>query len=146
MTRGKKRCKNCNTEAGVRSFVCKRCGTEFKLKPPRKHRRKILVEDFRTLERGDTIQVVGGTGSYYTDSHGQRHYFVERGRYKVFATDSDGIKCYGPNGYDYIYMGKTHTSRLCETITRSRCKILKIQNDGVCPATRLSGPNRSNRR
>ena len=124
--RGQKLCSNCGTINGVRAFVCKNCEAEFKMKKGRKRPRRKEVEDFKTLERGDTIRVVGGSGPYHTDREGEKTYLVDRGKYTVISTDHQGIQVYGPNGYGYLYMGKICPSELIDTITKAPCKILKV--------------------
>lgn len=127
--RGQKLCSECGTINGVRAFVCKNCEAEFKMKKGRKRPRKKQVEDFKTLERGDTIRVVGGSGPYYTGEDGERSYLIDRGKYTVISTDDNGIQVYGPNGYGYLYMGKIKPSPLLASITQAPCKILKVYDN-----------------
>lgn len=136
ITRGQKMCKKCETINGVRAFVCKDCGAEFKMKKRRKHPRRIVVDDFRTLQPGDTVRVMGASGPFHTDSNGDRSYLVERGKYKVVSTDQNGIHAYGEGGYGYLYMGSVKTSKLIDTITHAPCKIFKLS----CPIQK-SKPN-----
>lgn len=125
--RGQKLCPNCNTINGVRTFVCKNCEAEFKMKKGRKRPRTKKVEDYKTLERGDTIKVVGGSGPYHTSREtGERTYMIDRGKYTVISTDITGIQVYGPNGYGYLYMGEIKPSLLIDSITQAPCKILKV--------------------
>ena len=126
--RGKKVCVHCNEINGVRSFECKNCGQAFKMKKPPKGIRKKKVEDFKSLQRGDWIKVVGGSGPYYTDRDGEKHYMVDRGKYIVEYTDSEGIHAYGETGYNYLYMGKRCPSPMLDSITRSPCKIMLLKN------------------
>ena len=126
--RGKKICKHCNTINGVRSFECKNCGQPFKMKKGPKGIRKKKVKDFKTLQRGDWIKVVGGSGPYYTDRDGEKYYMVDRGKYIVEYTDSEGIHAYGDTGYNYLYMGKRCPSPLMDSLVRSPCKIMLLKN------------------
>jgi hypothetical protein len=126
--RGKKLCSHCNTVNGVRSYECKNCGQEFKMKKAPKGIRKKRIEDFKTLQKGDWIKVVGGSGPYHTDNLGERTYLVERGKYCVDHTDNLGIHAYGDSGYNYLYMGKRCPSPMLDSITRSPCKILLLKN------------------
>ena len=103
---------------------CKRQVDE--LKKPRKRAHKVPVDDFKTLERGDIIRVVGGSGPYYTGDDGERTYLVDRGKYKVLSTDDTGINVYGESGYGYLYMGEICPSKLLASITQAPCKILKV--------------------
>ena len=126
--RGKKVCNHCNEINGVRSFECKNCGQAFKMNKSPKGIRKKKVEDFKSLQRGDWIKVVGGSGPYHIDRDGERTYLVERGKYKVEYTDSEGIHAYGDSGYNYLYMGESCPSPLMDSIIRSPCKILLLKN------------------
>ena len=126
--RGQKICSHCNTANGVRSYECKSCGQEFTMKKKPKGIRKKQVENFKTLQKGDWIKVVGGSGPYYEDSEGERAYFVNRGKYKVEYTDNEGIHAHGDSGYNYLYMGKSCPSPLLDSIIRSPCKILLLKN------------------
>lgn len=126
--RGKKVCSHCNEINGVRSFECKNCGQAFKMKKPPKGIRKKKVEDFKSLQRGDCIKVVGGSGPYYTNSDGEKYYMVDRGKYIVEYTDTQGIHAYGDTGYNYLYMGKRCPSPLMDSLVRSPCKIMLLKN------------------
>lgn len=131
--RGKKLCIHCNVINGVRSFECKNCGQAFKMKKAPKGIRKKKIEDFNSLQKGDWIRVVGGSGPYYTDRYGERTYLVDRGKYKVERTDQYGIHAYGDSGYNYLYMGERCPSPMMDSIVRSPCKILLLKN---MPASR----------
>tara|TARA_B100000282_G_C31519241_1_gene393120 strand:+ start:219 stop:650 length:432 start_codon:yes stop_codon:yes gene_type:complete len=124
MGRGKKICSKCNTVNGVRSFNCKNCGHAFEMKKARKKKREEIVTDYTSLKKGDIINVVGGSGSYYTGEDGERHYMVDRGEYQVQGIKDEGILAYSTTGgYNYIYMGKERKSKLLATITNVPCKI-----------------------
>ena len=134
--RGQKLCTNCNCINGVRAYECKECGTEFKMKKPRKRRKRIPVEDHMTLRRGDTIRVVGGSGDYYIDDNGDKHYFTDRGKYIVHSVDNKGIQAYGAHGYTYIYMGKKCRSRLLSTMFKAPHKVLLLPDVSAEPRRR----------
>jgi ribosomal protein L40E len=110
--RGQKLCSKCNTANGVRAYECKSCGTEFKMKKIRRGSKKIQVEDFRTLNKGDRIKVLSRSGNYYYKQNGDKHYWTTPGEYIVssISLDNQGINCYGTtnrnSGYHYLYMGK----------------------------------------
>jgi len=124
MSKGKKVCTECSTPNGVRSFNCKNCGHAFQMKKSRK-KRKVLVSDYTSLEKGDVIHVVGGSGSYYTKDDGQKQYMIDRGEYKVQDIRGEGIVVYSQaGGYNYIYMGKIRKSKTLDGITNAPCKIL----------------------
>ena len=124
---GQKICSSCDEINGVRAFECKNCGTAFKMKKARRGPKKKQVEDHTTLSKGDVIRVVGGSGSYHTDYKGERTYLVDRGKYVVEHTDTQGIHAYGKTGYNYLYMGKSCPSPLLDTITKAPCKIILLK-------------------
>ena len=131
---GQKICSSCEEVDPVGACVYKNCGTEFEMKKPRKRAHKVPVDDFKTLERGDIIHVVGESGPYYTGDDGERTYLVDRGKYKVVSTDDKGISVYGESGYGYLYMGEICPSKLLASITQAPCKILKcISRSTVAP-------------
>lgn len=125
--RGQKLCKQCGTISGARAFECKKCGTQFAMKKFKKTKRKVLVSDYKTLQRGDTIRVISGSGPFYQDGDGERIYLTDRGKYTVMSTDDNGICAYGENGYEYIYMGITCKSNILDNITKAPCKILLVK-------------------
>ena len=126
--RGQKICIHCHTVNGVRSFECKNCGQAFKMKKGPKGIRKKRIDDFRRLQKGDWIKVVGDSGPYHIDRTGERTYLVERGKYKVEYTDTQGIHAYGDSGDNYLYVGESCPSPLLDSIIRSPCKILLLKN------------------
>lgn len=124
--RGQKTCGECGTINGVRAFECKDCDAEFKMKKARKRPHYVPVEDFRTLEHGDEVKVIGGSGPYYENKEtGDRTYLTDRGTYRVIKTDKTGIQVYGGTGHGYLYMGKTCRSDIVASITKTACKIKK---------------------
>lgn len=126
MSRGRKICTECNTANGVRSFNCKNCGHAFKMKKARKIKRKQLVNDYTSLEKGDTIYVVGGSGTYYTGEDGEKQYMTDRGEYQVHDIKDEGILAYSTTGgYNYLYMGEIRKSDVLRNITKAPCKILR---------------------
>jgi hypothetical protein len=125
-TRGQKLCGSCGTINGVRAFTCKSCEAEFSMKKFRRGLRKVLVRDFKTLERGDVIRVTSGSGPYYTDQQGERQYMVDRGKYTVMSIIEEGLNVLGEKGHSFLYMGKICPSKLLASITKSPCKVYKI--------------------
>ena len=126
--RGQKICENCGEVNGVRAYECKKCDYPFKMKKWRKGNKKKKVEDHTTLNKGDVIRVVGGSGSYHTNEYnGERTYLVDRGKYVVEFTDREGIHAYGKTGYGYLYMGKKCRSTLLDSITKAPCKIILLK-------------------
>lgn len=125
--RGQKQCGECGVINGVRSFECKSCGTQFKMKKFKKGLRKTLIKDHTILQRGDSIRVIGGSGPYHQTVDGVRTYFVDRGKYSVVRTDDNGIWAYGENGLEYLYMGETCVSKILSSIIKAPCKVLLLR-------------------
>lgn len=128
--RGQKSCAKCNAINGVRSFECKNCGAQFKMKKFKKKSKRLIL-NHKELNKGDMIRVVGGSGPYYIDDNGDRHYFVDRGKYTVIKTDDNGIYTYSDSGFNYLYMGETCKSNLLDSIIKSACKVLLIRSQAV---------------
>lgn len=125
--RGQKTCSSCNTINGVRSFECKQCGAQFKMKKLKRGLKRILIKDHTILQKGDTIRVIGGSGPYYEDATGERTYFVERGKYSVDKVDANGIFAFSEGGFDYLYMGEICRSKILESIIKAPCKVLLLR-------------------
>lgn len=134
LKRGQKLCKNCNGINGARSHVCKHCNADFVTKsksdsPAKPKKVKIKkyeeIEDWRSLERGDRIKVVGRSGNYYLGSNGERQYLTDMGVYTVQDKDDLGLRVYD-GGYGYIYMGPEVPSETVPNMYRSPHKLLKV--------------------
>ena len=125
--RGQKICENCGEVNGVRAYECKKCDYPFKMKKYRKGNKKKKVEDHMTLNKGDLIRVVGGSGPFYTGDDGDKIYLVDRGKYTVADVDKLGIHAHGKHGYSYLYMGKRCRSPMMESITKAPCKIVLLK-------------------
>ena len=97
------------------------------MKKYRKGNKKKPVEDYTTLNKGDLIRVVGGSGCHYVDSKGDKHYFTDRGKYLVQSTDDTGILAIGKHGYQYIYMGKFKQSKTLDTCWDAPHKIVLLK-------------------
>lgn len=118
LKRGQKICKACQFINAARQRVCTNCDQEFILKgAPIKNE----VIDWKTLDKGDYIKVVQGTGPYYISKKDNEQYNVgekicmgDTGVYKVVDHNEDGILSFGasPNnsGFTYLYMGKKQKS------------------------------------
>ena len=153
--RGQKVCKSCQGINGVRSFNCKHCGAAFdskskqitvakqvmqedretlaalaKTKNKRVKRVKRVkqfeeIADWRTLERGDRVKVVGRSGNYYTGEDGERRYLIDPGTYTVYQHDENGLIVYD-GGFGYIYMGPEQESVVGPSVRRSPHKLYKV--------------------
>jgi hypothetical protein len=133
LKRGQKLCKNCNNTNGARAHVCKHCATEFvsnnkptsgKIKK-KKVKKYEEVADWRELQKGDRIKVIGRSGNYYVGDNGDRQYLIDAGVYTVQDKDELGLKVYD-GGYGYIYMGPEKRSDVIPNMYRSPHKIVKV--------------------
>lgn len=135
LKRGQKLCKNCNGINGARSHVCKHCNTEFvkgaantNNKKPKGFKTRIKkyeeIVDWKLLQRGDKIKVVGRSGNYYINPNGERQYLTDAGIYTIKDIDERGLHVYD-GGYGYIYMGPEVPSEVIPNMYRSPHKILK---------------------
>ena len=125
--RGQKICENCGEVNGVRAYECKVCEYPFKMYRGRRTPIKKPAEDHTTISKGDVIRIVGRRGTYLTEYKGERTYLVDRGKYVVEHTDTQGIHAYGKTGYNYLYMGKSCPSPLLDTITKAPCEIILLK-------------------
>ena len=125
--RGQKRCSKCNAANGARSFACKACSHPFSVKVARKKKVR-QIGDWRLLEPNALIRVVSGSGPYYLDADGNRHYFSDRGVYRVVSIDNSGLHCYPESGggHTYLYMGPEVKSDLCHNMWRAPHKLLTV--------------------
>ena len=130
-------CTNCNSKNGVRTLVCKKCGTPFKIKSSnynpkkaRRRRKKRFIKNWKSLSPGDVVRVVGGSGPFYESSDGMRHYLTDRGKYEVESIDKNGIHVLGiaprTSGHQFLYMGPLKKSPLCMTVYRDKHKLLPV--------------------
>jgi hypothetical protein len=133
LKRGQKLCKNCNKINGARAYICKHCNTEFaigiqaKNKFKRKKVKKFEYVDWKLLQKGDTIKVIGRSGNYHINSEGEKSYMSDPGIYTVHNTDENGLIVYSKNhGFGYIYMGEEKPHSYLPNVYRSPHKIIKI--------------------
>lgn len=114
--RGKKLCPECESINAARSYKCKVCKYQFKIK---KTKRKNEVKQWKDLEHGDIIKVVSGTGPYFLAKEndlgkniekGDRVYTGHRGAFEIIKVVADGLVCFGLSkdnrGFCFLYMGK----------------------------------------
>ena len=130
-------CEQCQGQNGVRTLICKSCKAPFKIKSSnyspskaRRRRKKQFIKDWRSLSRGDVVRVIGGSGPFYEDEEGMRHYLTDRGKYKVDSIDKNGINVIGiaprTSGYQFLYMGPMCKSPMCRTVYRDKHKLLPV--------------------
>tara|TARA_Y100000401_G_C8310261_1_gene219332 strand:- start:52 stop:477 length:426 start_codon:yes stop_codon:yes gene_type:complete len=134
LKRGQKICKKCNAICAARSRICKECGAAFISKnTPIKNE----VKDWKSLEKGDWLKVVQGTGPYFTctrstdeGSAGDKIYMGSKGKYEVVKVVRDGIMCKGLGrkncGLEFVYMGEKNFSEYTG-ITKEPHRIVKLK-------------------
>lgn len=133
LKRGQKLCKNCNNTNGARAHVCKHCNSEFtsnsKSKPVKikksKPKKYEEVTDWRSLNSGDKIKVIGRSGNYYLGEDGDKQYLTDAGIYTIKDKDDLGLRVYN-GGHGYIYMGPEIKSNIIPNMYRSPHKIIKV--------------------
>lgn len=118
-----KTCPNCNQKSGVRTYICK-CGYEFidkngvskKVKEVKESRRpknrvkKMVETDWQTLNVGEKIKVVKGSGPYRIKDNGDRISFGHSGDYTVKEIQQDGLLATQKGMIHFIYMGEPRMS------------------------------------
>jgi hypothetical protein len=133
--RGQKLCPSCNNINGARSHNCKHCNHEFvsnnktktKAMKVKKSKRYVEVDDWTSLQNGDTIKVIGRSGNYYVGSNGDRQYMTDAGIYKVMHQQGVGLVVYAnDSGFGYIYMGPEMRSQDIPNMYRSPHKLMKV--------------------
>jgi len=130
-------CEQCQEQNGVRTLVCKKCSTPFKIKSKnynskkaRRRRKKQFIKNWRSLSHGDIIRVIGGSGPFYEDKDGMRHYLTDRGKYTIDSIDKTGINVIGiaprTSGHQFLYMGPLKKSPQCSAVYRDKHKLLPV--------------------
>jgi hypothetical protein len=137
LKRGQKLCKSCNNINGARSHSCKHCNAEFvtainKNKFKKNKVKKFETIDWKSLCRGDKINVQKRSGTYYLNSNGEKMYMSDPGIYTIQSLDKSGLVVYGKDcGFGYIYMGIEQQSKDLPNMYRSPHKIVKVNNQ-IC--------------
>lgn len=120
MPRGKKTCPECLTLTGPRTKICS-CGHGFHFKPPSLKIPKGKQVDWTTLEKGDVIKCIQGSGPYWLskDNTGDKIMLGEKGRFEVVEVYNRGPRSCGLVGRqihtrgkrsgvtEFIYMGES---------------------------------------
>lgn len=132
LKRGQKLCKNCNKINGARAYVCKYCNVGFDIRNKKtgivkKKKKQFEDVDWKSLQNGDNIKVIGRSGNYYINSDGERTYLCDAGIYTIHDKDDSGLIVYGRNGgFGYIYMGEEKPHHDIPNMYRSPHKIVKV--------------------
>ena len=117
-------CPDCQQECHARLATCKKCGFVFYKK------KKRFIDDWKSLEIGQYIRVIGRSGDYYVKENGERIYFTDAGIYKVTGIVNDGLLVVGhgrnSHGHGFIYMGHEKRSRLLDSVYNSPHKLASV--------------------
>ena len=131
LKRGQKLCTKCNNINGARAYTCKHCNEPFEVrakgsKIKKKHVKKLEFIDWKELEIGQRIKVMGRSGTYYVNENGDKTYMSDPGLYNIVGKDNNGLRVYGKSGYTYIYMGEEKKSNLLDNMFNAPHKIMKV--------------------
>ena len=133
---GIKNCPECDSQSGARKKHCKNCGYAFSFAHKIFKKQVGQSIDWTTLQKGDIIKVIGGSGPVMLinkeDKHGTvittKESLGYSGTYRVLYLGKDGIHAYpvkaNESGHCYIYMGKTFES---ENLVKTPHKIRLIK-------------------
>ena len=119
-----KTCPECQQECHARLASCKKCGFVFYKK------KKRFIDDWKSLQVGDYIRVIGRSGSYYIRENGEKIYFTDAGIYNVRGIVNAGLVVVGhgknSHGFGFIYMGHEKKSRLLDSVYNSPHKLASV--------------------
>ena len=121
-TAPEKGCPDCQQRCHARLATCKKCGFVFYKK------KKSIIEDWKSLQCGDHVRVVGRSGTYYIKKDGDRIYFTDAGIYCVREVHHNGLTVMGTgrksHGYEFLYMGNEKKSPLLGNLHNSPHKLM----------------------
>ena len=121
--------------AGPTSFATPTDSHKFSAgaKPKRRKKRfkREIVTDWTLLNAGDTVKIKQGSGSYFVNAAGDRSYLNSGGVVVVVQKEVNGFYARYTQvrkdcGEFFVYMGKTCTSPVSNSIVRRRHKLIKI--------------------
>jgi hypothetical protein len=139
MGRGQKTCKGCGAATGPRAFKCAKCGQAFSFKAEsvlgatRGIQQPEKVCDWKSLQRGDRIKVIAGSGPYWpakADVEGAENIHMGYyGKFTVKSIHKDGIiacgnKKEGAWATCFIYMAEPKQAE--SGIMRVAHKVVKL--------------------
>jgi hypothetical protein len=117
-----KSCPDCQQDCHARLSTCKKCGFVFYKK------KKSTIEDWKSLQRGDRVRVVGRSGTYYIKKSGDKIYFTDAGIYSVREVRYDGLIVIGTgkrsHGYEFLYMGDEVKSSMLDNLYNAPHKLM----------------------
>ncbi len=82
--------------------------------------------DWKNIENGTKIKVLGRSGTYYLGNNGDKTYMSDPGVYTVIGKDSNGLRVHGKSGFNYVYMGPEKKSNLMDNMFNAPHKITLI--------------------
>ena len=97
----------------------------------KKRFKREIVTDWTLLNTGDIVKIKQGSGSYFVNSAGERSYLNSGGIVVVVQKEVNGFYARYTQvrkdcGEFFVYMGKTCTSPVSNSIVRRRHKLIKI--------------------
>lgn len=127
-----KTCPACSEKNHARKSECE-CGHVFYEK---KNRNKV-IEDWKTLRKGDVIRSISGNGPYWENPYTwERVYMGSYGRFVVEDVGTNFIRCskliknsrknYKMSGTHILYMGSYHKSDLCDNLHSCPHKLIGV--------------------
>ena len=127
-----KTCPACSEKCHARKATCE-CGHIFY---ERKNRNKV-IENWKSLRKGDVIKSVSGNGPYWENPETwEKVYMGSYGKFVVEDVGADFIRCsrliknsrknYKMSGTHILYMGPSHKSELCDNLYSCPHKLIGV--------------------
>lgn len=104
-------CENCKEKNPARIRRCKKCDSTFAFKIKKKNIKKEKISDWKELQQGDIIKVVGGP--VFLDKENNEIPMGYSGLFSVISLDKNGIIAHGKDkccGFCHIWMSKEQIS------------------------------------
>ena len=131
--KGQKSCDKCQTKAGPRTKVCKKCGNHFVFKFKGHRVKTDELKDWKSLKRGDIVKSIQGHGPYWINTDGERESCGYYGLFRVRYIEKDGIGAYPygikqkHGGFHFLYMGKEEKETASGAISRPhKLQLVKV--------------------
>ena len=119
-----KSCPDCQGLCHARLAKCKKCNFVFYRK------KNSVIEDWKSLQSGDYVRVVGRSGTYYIKENGDKIYFTDAGVYNIKQIKYNGLTVIGTgrqsHGYEFLYMGAEERSSLLDNLYNSPHKLVRV--------------------
>ena len=119
-----KSCPDCQDLCHARLAKCKKCNFVFYRK------KNSVIEDWKSLQSGDYVRVVGRSGPYYIKENGDKIYFKDAGVYNIKQIHYNGLTVIGTgrqsHGYEFLYMGAEERSSLLDNLYNSPHKLVRV--------------------